>query len=64
MGASPARVAWNFVPHDVYMQCTCVAQVYITGTFNNWSAKVPMHRSGNDFTFICPLAKVRLGAAV
>lgn len=27
-------------------------QVYITGTFNNWSRKVPMHRSGNDFVYI------------
>lgn len=27
-------------------------QVYITGTFNNWSRQIPMHRSGNDFTYI------------
>jgi len=26
--------------------------VYITGTFNGWSRKIPMHRSGNDFTYI------------
>jgi 5'-AMP-activated protein kinase, regulatory beta subunit len=26
--------------------------VYITGTFNNWSRQIPMHRSGNDFTYI------------
>ncbi|CAN0431908.1 unnamed protein product, partial [Laminaria digitata] len=27
-------------------------QVYITGTFNNWEKQIPMHRSGNDFTYI------------
>jgi 5'-AMP-activated protein kinase, regulatory beta subunit len=27
-------------------------QVYITGTFNMWSRQIPMHRSGNDFTYI------------
>lgn len=27
-------------------------QVYITGTFNDWSRQIPMHRSGNDFTYI------------
>lgn len=27
-------------------------QVYITGTFNEWSRQIPMHRSGNDFTYI------------
>lgn len=26
--------------------------VYITGTFNNWSKQIPMHRSGNDFTYV------------
>mmetsp|Transcript_13839 Transcript_13839/g.22930 ORF Transcript_13839/g.22930 Transcript_13839/m.22930 type:complete len:252 (+) Transcript_13839:144-899(+) len=26
--------------------------VYITGTFNNWDKQIPMHRSGNDFTYI------------
>jgi len=26
--------------------------VYITGTFNNWTKQIPMHRSGNDFTYI------------
>lgn len=26
--------------------------VYITGTFNGWSRQIPMHRSGNDFTYI------------
>ncbi|CAN0340054.1 unnamed protein product, partial [Ectocarpus sp. 13 AM-2016] len=33
-------------------------QVYITGTFNNWEKQIPMHRSGNDFTYIHTL-KVR-----
>lgn len=26
--------------------------VHITGTFNNWSKRIPMHRSGNDFVYI------------
>jgi hypothetical protein len=26
--------------------------VYITGTFNNWERQIPMHRSGNDFTYV------------
>jgi hypothetical protein len=32
-------------------------EVYITGTFNNWSAKIPMARSGNDFVHIHELAR-------
>jgi 5'-AMP-activated protein kinase regulatory beta subunit len=31
--------------------------VYITGTFNGWSKQCPMHRSGNDFTFIANLSR-------
>mmetsp|Transcript_2478 Transcript_2478/g.2876 ORF Transcript_2478/g.2876 Transcript_2478/m.2876 type:complete len:296 (+) Transcript_2478:246-1133(+) len=31
--------------------------VYITGTFNKWKEKIPMHRSGNDFTYIHELQK-------
>lgn len=31
--------------------------VYITGTFNGWSRKVPMVRSGNDFVYIASLAR-------
>jgi 5'-AMP-activated protein kinase regulatory beta subunit len=27
-------------------------QVYVTGTFNNWAAKIPMAKSHNDFTLI------------
>mmetsp|Transcript_3068 Transcript_3068/g.4630 ORF Transcript_3068/g.4630 Transcript_3068/m.4630 type:complete len:313 (+) Transcript_3068:1-939(+) len=27
-------------------------EVYITGTFNEWTRQIPMHRSGNDFTYI------------
>lgn len=27
-------------------------QVYITGSFNNWQTKIPMHKSGNDFIYI------------
>lgn len=26
--------------------------MYITGTFNGWTRQIPMHRSGNDFTYI------------
>jgi hypothetical protein len=26
--------------------------VYITGTFNNWEKRIPMHRSGNDFSYV------------
>lgn len=32
-------------------------KVYITGTFNQWREKIPMHRSGNDFTYIHELKK-------
>jgi 5'-AMP-activated protein kinase regulatory beta subunit len=28
------------------------ANVYLTGDFNGWSGKIPMHRSHNDFTLI------------
>lgn len=31
--------------------------VYITGTFNNWERQIPMHRSGNDFTYVHNLEK-------
>ncbi len=33
--------------------------VYITGTFNKWSEKIPMRRSGNDFLYIRELKKGR-----
>lgn len=33
------------------------AQVFIQGTFNNWERQIPMHRSGNDFTYICNLKR-------
>jgi 5'-AMP-activated protein kinase, regulatory beta subunit len=26
--------------------------VYITGTFNNWEKQLPMHRSGNEFSYV------------
>jgi len=32
-------------------------EVFITGTFNNWETQIPMHRSGNDFTYIHNLRK-------
>jgi 5'-AMP-activated protein kinase regulatory beta subunit len=31
--------------------------VYITGTFNNWDRQIPMHRSGNDFSYVHNLKK-------
>jgi 5'-AMP-activated protein kinase regulatory beta subunit len=31
--------------------------VYITGTFNNWEKQIPMHRSGNDFSYVYNLKK-------
>ena len=33
------------------------SEVFITGTFNNWSAKIPMSRSGNDFVHIHELSR-------
>lgn len=30
---------------------------FVTGTFNNWSEKIPMYRSGNDFTLVYELEK-------
>lgn len=33
--------------------------VFITGAFNGWSRRVPMHRSGNDFLYIAGLPKGR-----
>ena len=30
-------------------------EVYLAGTFNGWTHKLPMHRSGNDFTHILAL---------
>jgi hypothetical protein len=32
-------------------------QVYIAGTFNKWAEKIPMQRSGHDFTYIHNLVK-------
>ena len=32
---------------------------FITGSFNDWSQKIPMHRSGNDFTYIRELSKTK-----
>ncbi len=31
--------------------------VYITGTFNNWDKQIPMHCSGNEFTYIRDLKR-------
>ena len=32
-------------------------EVYITGTFNNWDRRIPMHRSGNDFSYVHDLKR-------
>lgn len=32
--------------------------VFIAGTFNNWESPIPMHRSGNDFTYVANLRRV------
>lgn len=32
-------------------------QVYLSGTFNGWQKPIPMHRSGNDFTYIVNLSR-------
>ena len=34
-------------------------EVFVTGTFTNWEDHIPMHRSGNDFTHIQMLPRVR-----
>ena len=31
--------------------------VYITGTFNNWERQIPMHRSGNEFSYVHNLSR-------
>lgn len=31
--------------------------VYITGTFNNWERQIPMHRSGNEFSYVHSLTR-------
>jgi len=31
--------------------------VYITGTFNNWEKQIPMHRSGNEFSYVHNLSR-------
>ena len=31
--------------------------VFISGTFNGWKENIPMHRSGNDFSYICSLPR-------
>lgn len=53
-GADTAAENWlddNTVP-TVFRWEHGGRQVYITGTFNGWSRQIPMHRSGNDFTYI------------
>jgi 5'-AMP-activated protein kinase, regulatory beta subunit len=53
-GSSPGVENWlddDIVP-TVFRWEHGGRQVYITGTFNNWSRQIPMHRSGNDFTYI------------
>ena len=55
-GGSSAAVLENWLDDDtvptVFRWEHGGRQVYITGTFNGWSRQIPMHRSGNDFTYI------------
>jgi hypothetical protein len=46
----------NFVP-TVFKWEHGGKHVCITGTFNNWEGHIPMHRSGNDFTYVHNLKK-------
>ena len=34
-------------------------QVFLTGLCGDWNQRIPMHRSGRDFTHIASLPKVR-----
>ena len=43
--------AYNIVP-TVFKWEHGGRNVYITGTFNNWERQIPMHRSGNDFSYV------------
>lgn len=56
MDAEQARVESGWLDDDtvptVFRWEHGGRQVYITGTFNGWSRQIPMHRSGNDFTYI------------
>mmetsp|Transcript_2606 Transcript_2606/g.4466 ORF Transcript_2606/g.4466 Transcript_2606/m.4466 type:complete len:303 (-) Transcript_2606:610-1518(-) len=56
MDAEQARVEGGWLDDDtvptVFRWEHGGRQVYITGTFNGWSRQIPMHRSGNDFTYI------------
>lgn len=52
----------NFVPEEdvvpmVFRWEHGGRNVCITGTFNNWSKQMPMHRSGNDFVYITNLSR-------
>ena len=52
----------NYASSDAYVSTVFKWEhggrdVYITGTFNNWERQIPMHRSGNDFTYIHSLKK-------
>lgn len=31
--------------------------VYVTGTFNNWERQIPMHKSGNEFSYVHNVAR-------
>lgn len=54
--ASYANFAEDVVP-TVFKWDHGGRNVYITGTFNNWERQLPMHKSGNDFTYIFNLKK-------
>lgn len=54
----PSTDEEELVP-TVFEWCHGGNQVFITGTFNGWSCKVQMYRSGNNFTYVQALPKGR-----
>jgi 5'-AMP-activated protein kinase regulatory beta subunit len=57
-GAGAAASSSRLVP-TVFRWEHGGTNVYITGTFNGWGKRIPMHRSGNDFLHIASLAAGR-----
>ena len=51
-GGAPAAGAGARVVPTVFRWEHGGNSVYITGTFNGWDRKIPLHRSGNDFLSI------------
>jgi len=50
-GGASDETMYNVVP-TVFKWEHGGRNVYITGTFNNWERQIPMHRSGNDFSYV------------